>query len=336
MNIRRFLKNSVTAAVLFVTALFDHSAPAQEEQPIIDVHLHAYLPKEAKFVDFPATYVQVPNPVTGQVPKSKTAGEHMRATLAMMDKHNIVLGYVSGPLEAVEMWHKFAPNRFVGGAYLDRAGIVSLSELRSRFKDGRLGLMGEIGAQYEGYSPSDPQFHPYVELAEAFGIPVGIHTGTSAPKKAFGDPANGARPRFRVRYGNPLLLEDMLVRHPNLRVFAMHMGDPWLTETLEMLRMYPDLYLDISVKNWVSPRPVFHRYLKELVDAGFGRRIMFGSDQGLWPESIEIAIQAIETAEFLTKDQKRDIFFNNAVRFFRLEDKLGMASGRNGPVYKAP
>ena len=47
---------------------------------------------------------------------------------------------------------------------------------------------------------------------------------------------------------------------------------------------------------------------------------MFGSDQMIWPEAIEIAIESIETAEFLTEDQKRDIFYNNAARFLRLTD----------------
>ncbi len=45
---------------------------------------------------------------------------------------------------------------------------------------------------------------------------------------------------------------------------------------------------------------------------------MFGSDQIIWPETIETAVESVETAEFLTSEQRRDIFFNNAVRFFRL------------------
>ena len=102
----------------------------------------------------------------------------------------------------------------------------------------------------------------------------------------------------------------------------MHMGHPWLSETLAMLRMYPDLYLDLSVKNWVNQKEVFHRYLKALVDAGYGKRLMFGSDQMIWPEAIGLAIEGIESAEFLTEEQKRDIFYNNAVRFFRLEGRL--------------
>ena len=48
---------------------------------------------------------------------------------------------------------------------------------------------------------------------------------------------------------------------------------------------------------------------------------MFGSDQLLWPEMIRLAIENIESAKFLSADQKRDIFYNNAARFLRLDQK---------------
>lgn len=63
-----------------------------------------------------------------------------------------------------------------------------------------------------------------------------------------------------------------------------------------------------------------HAYLERLVNAGFGERIMFGSDQMYWPEAIGLAIEGVESADFLTEEQKRDIFFNNAVRFFQLDE----------------
>jgi len=57
---------------------------------------------------------------------------------------------------------------------------------------------------------------------------------------------------------------------------------------------------------------------------------MFGSDQMIWPEAIEMAIAGIESARFLTSEQKRDIFYNNAVRFLRLKKELGLASTSPG------
>ena len=47
---------------------------------------------------------------------------------------------------------------------------------------------------------------------------------------------------------------------------------------------------------------------------------MYGSDQMIWPELINKSIEAIETADFLTNKQKRDIFYNNAARFLKLSD----------------
>jgi len=47
---------------------------------------------------------------------------------------------------------------------------------------------------------------------------------------------------------------------------------------------------------------------------------MFGSDQMYWPETIEMAVKAIESAPFLTDEQKRDIFYNNAAKFLQLDE----------------
>lgn len=64
----------------------------------------------------------------------------------------------------------------------------------------------------------------------------------------------------------------------------------------------------------------FHDYLRALVTAGLGDRLMFGSDQMVWPDALEAAIVAIETADFLSDDQKRDILYHNAARFLRLDE----------------
>jgi hypothetical protein len=57
------------------------------------------------------------------------------------------------------------------------------------------------------------------------------------------------------------------------------------------------------------------------VDAGFGGRVMFGSDQMVWPGVIERAVAVIQDAPFLDAKQKRDILYNNAARFLRLTDQ---------------
>jgi predicted TIM-barrel fold metal-dependent hydrolase len=282
--------------------------------PIIDVHLHAY--SAADWTRRP------PNPATKQ-PAPASASEHMRATLAEMEKYNIVTAIVSGPLEAVEAWRTAAPDRILASPLFGRPGVdmfgrelPTIEALRSHYRDGRLKAMAEITAQYEGLSPSDPTLDPYFAVAEEFNAPVGIHTGTSFP----GTPFQGS-PRFRVALGNPLLLEDLLVRRPKLRVFLMHGGEPWRRETLSLMEMYQELYMDIAVINWIggpAGRPRFHESLREMIAAGLGKRIMFGTDQMRWPDAIGLAVGAVESADFLTEEQKRDILHDNAARFLRL------------------
>ena len=79
------------------------------------------------------------------------------------------------------------------------------------------------------------------------------------------------------------------------------------------------MYVDVSVINWYIPTAEFHTYLRRLADAGFANRIMYGSDQMIWPASIPKGIRAITEAAFLTDEQKRDILCNNAQRFFRMD-----------------
>jgi predicted TIM-barrel fold metal-dependent hydrolase len=85
-----------------------------------------------------------------------------------------------------------------------------------------------------------------------------------------------------------------------------------------MLFSHPQLYVDVAQNDWGFPREHFYSQLKRLIDAGFEQRILWGSDQMVWPGTIEIALRTIEEAPFLSESQKRDILYNNAVRFLRL------------------
>jgi len=122
-----------------------------------------------------------------------------------------------------------------------------------------------------------------------------------------------------VRFGNPLRLEPVLEKYPDLRLYLMHAGWPFLEETVSMLRQYPNLYVDISFIDWQMPRRLFYDYLEGLILYGFEKRIMFGTDQN-WPDAIAVAVQGIEEAPFLSASQRRNIFFSNAVRFFRFRE----------------
>jgi predicted TIM-barrel fold metal-dependent hydrolase len=84
-------------------------------------------------------------------------------------------------------------------------------------------------------------------------------------------------------------------------------------------RMEP--YWALAEELDIPPRAAFYRYLRGIVEAGFGKRVMFGSDQMVWPGVIERAIAVIEQAPFLGEAEKRDVLYHNAARFLRLGEE---------------
>jgi predicted TIM-barrel fold metal-dependent hydrolase len=288
----------------------------EDRGPIIDVHLHGY-PADLSF-DAPLL-----NPATGE-PSSVRDGEaHLRACLAEMRRLNIVRGIVSGGagdrLAVAAHWVTTAPEVLIAGAGVRGSPDIplpDLRELRRLFEDGTLGVLGEVTAQYAGLTLSDPVYDPYLALAEEMEIPVVVHTGIGPAGTSYDPCCQG----FRARLGNPMLLEEALNLHPQLRVSLMHAGWPYLQDTIALMVVYPQVHADIGSLNWYFPRDEFHTYLWALKRAGLGKRIMFGSDQMYWPEAIGMAVEATESAPFLSDSDRRDIFYNNAARFYRLDD----------------
>jgi hypothetical protein len=276
---------------------------AQARPPIIDMHMHTNHPAE-----FPAGAPAIcrPDPCRGRGAATATEEESRRLVLEQMRRYNIVKGFLSGPdLGVLREWVAAAPDRFITGVFMTEPGKPGPDALRREYEAGRLGGMGEIAAQLTGVAPDDPALEPYYALAVEYDVPVLIHVEGIGPRV----------PGFRTSAGNPLLLEDVLVRHPTLRIYVENTGYPFLGEMVAMMNQYPQLYGDLSTITWILPRQAFYAYLRGLMDAGLGKRLMFGSDQMRWPEAIGWAVQAIEEAPFLSEEQKRDIFYNNAMRF---------------------
>ena len=258
---------------------------------------------------------------------SKTDEDLMRQTLAMLERYNIraVTSGDSGDMEQVSKWRTASSDCIIPAAGFLQPGrdpqgrplYRSISELRRLVAEGNIVVFAEVAPQYDGMSPADPILDPYFALAEELDIPVGLHMGEGPP----GGPNAGGYSTYRVRMGNPLLLEDVLIRHPKLRIYVMHYGSPFVDDMIALLYSYPQVYVDVAQNDWGFPRKHFHAQLRRLVEAGFAKRILFGSDQMIWPDTIRLAIETIESADFLTNEQKRDIFYNNAARFLRLDEK---------------
>jgi hypothetical protein len=121
--------------------------------------------------------------------------------------------------------------------------------------------------------------------------------------------------------GNPLLLEELLAKHPKLRLWIMHAGYPMIDNLLTLLQTNSHVYVDVAGFIWSYPIKEVNGYIQRIVDAGFEDRVMFGTDQLIWPKLMATSISVIQNADYLTPQQKRDILYNNAARFLRLDEQ---------------
>lgn len=293
-----------------VMALLPLAPPAlaQRTPPIIDVHVHSYGP-QVKPDGRPAPIPCVNDRVSCDNPPSsfRTKEAVIGGVLGAMKRHNIVMGVLlGGPLE--EEYLRAGDGRFMRAANDSFFGGPSLDSVRNLLKSGSAKALGELVPSYVGVSPADPAFASYFAMAEEFDVPVLVH----------GAGIGGRFPTYRAAMGQPLLLEEVVKKHPKLRLYVENAGYPYADQMVAILYMYPNVYVDVSTITWLIPRAAFHDYLQRIVRAGFGDRIMFGTDQFGFPEITARAIAAINAASFLTSAQRRDIFYNNAARFFRL------------------
>jgi hypothetical protein len=286
------------------------------------------------------------SPVSGQTPEPRppVIDVHVHSTttlpgaLARLDSLNVRYLFLAGLASDLRVWAGADSTRYLpalvfpcdsgrapitGRSCFDAAmDLPDTAWLRGELRAGRIRGFGEMSPQYLGMSPDDPRLRPYWALAEEFDIPVGIHMGFGPPGAAYeSSPVPFKSPAFRMAANDPMLLEDVLLRHKRLRLFVMHAGWPRLESMLALLYAHPHVYVDLAglQHESVVPRAEYERYLRGLVQAGFARRIMFGSD---FPGALLPGINAILAADFLTAEQKADILCNNAARFLRLDPSV--------------
>lgn len=284
-----------------ICAPFEHFATRDPHQPHEDF--------------FRVKYLKGP-PCADPIWSPESDEEVVQQTLAAMERHNII-GVISNSPDWVAMWRAKVPERVIPGLWfsLGDKNPISPDSLRSLVTTGAVEVFGEIGNAFAGIAPDDPRMEPYWSLAEELDIPIAIHIGGGPP----GEPYVGSG--YRIQLERPSTMEEVLIRHPRMRVYLMHAGYPMLDDLLAVLILHPQVYVDIGAIVYTLPRKEFFRYLQTIVEAGFGKRVMFGSDEMVWPDTIEKSIAVVEQATFLNSEQKADIFYNNAARFLRLSEE---------------
>jgi uncharacterized protein len=121
----------------------------------------------------------------------------------------------------------------------------------------------------QGFSPDDRLAYPLYEAIEELGVPALFHTGQTGI--GAGVPGGGG---IRLRHSNPMLVDDVAVDFPELRIILAHPSFPWQDEALAVATHKPYVYIDLS--GW-SPKyfpPQLVRYANTLLQD----KVLFGSD----------------------------------------------------------
>lgn len=115
----------------------------------------------------------------------------------------------------------------------------------------------------QGFYTNDPKLYPLYSVLEELGVPVIFHTG----QLGGGDGA-------RLKYCDPLPLDDVAVDFPELRIIMAHPSYPWQDVALSIARTREHVYIDLS--GW-SPK-YFPPQLVQQANTLLKHKILFGSD----------------------------------------------------------
>ena len=161
---------------------------------------------------------------------------------------------------------------------------------------------------YEPFYPHDKRLQVVYDLAEEFDVPVMIHSGDTYSAKG------------KLKYSHPLEIDEVAVDHPNVKFVICHLGNPWLTDCMEVVYKNQNVYADISGLVLGEFTEAFELYMREeigdvILYAGEPRRFLFGTD---WPICSMRSYISFVGNLGLSPEAYHGMMYENARRLFKL------------------
>lgn len=213
-----------------------------------------------------------------------------------------------GPTELLDIIGDDPRLGVVGGVSYEHYRSSDLAELRVLLREGRLkGL--KLYPGYEAFYVHDPRMRVVYELAAEFGVPVMIHTGDTYD------------PRGRVRYAHPLEVDEVAVDHRDVTFVICHLGNPWVTDAMEVIYKNENVVGDISGLTLGQFEERFEQFMlqqiREVVAfAGDPSKLLYGTD---WPIcEMGSYIRFVHNLG-LTPEENELVLWRNAARIFDLD-----------------
>lgn len=185
---------------------------------------------------------------------------------------------------------------------------ADLADLREMLSAGQIrGL--KLYPGYEPFYVHDPRMRVVYELAGEFDVPVMIHTGDTYD------------PKGKVKYSHPIEVDEVAVDFRDVTFVICHLGNPWITDAMEVIYKNPNVVGDISGFTLGHFEERFEQFMlqqvKEVVAfAGDPSKLLFGTD---WPICDMGSYQRFVQNLDLTPDEAELILWRNTARLFRID-----------------
>jgi len=184
-------------------------------------------------------------------------------------------------------------------------GAEAVKEARRLIATG--GFRGfKLHPPLQQFHANDKAAYPFYEVVAEAKLPVIFHTGHSGI--GTGMPGGGG---VRLKYGNPMDIDDVAVDFPDMPIIMAHPSFPWQDEAISVCLHKPQVYIDLS--GW-SPKyfsPILIQYANTLLK----KKMLFGSDYPLITPDRWLA----DFAGIAIRDEVRPLILKeNAARLFSL------------------
>jgi uncharacterized protein len=242
----------------------------------IDVHVHVEQDAHGCFsldqelMDASAKYFHADQDRT---PTVGAIAEHYRArrTAAVVFTVDAPAGTGHPALSSEEIAEQAAEHADVlipFGSVDPHAGKAAVSRARRLVTEH--GVRGfKFHPSLQAFEPDDVRFHPLYAALEELGVPALFHTGQTG----IGAGLPGGR-GIKLRYSDPMLLDDVAADFPGLTIVLAHPSVPWQDQAISIATHKANVYIDLS--GW-SPK-YFPPQLVRATNTLLKRKVLFGSD----------------------------------------------------------
>jgi len=231
---------------------------------IVDIHTHVGTVPE----HIQEQFAEQAREAWADVRLGGTLDEHYAGALDGVDRAIVLAfnapaaGFVV-PNDYVADYVARDPERLIGFGSVDPSTATAIDELERMKAD--LGLVGcKLGPIYQDVDPLGPEFRRVCEALERLELPLLIHQGTTFARAG------------SLLYARPILLDEIALRFPELRIVIAHMGHPWFDETIAVVRRHRHVYADVSAL--VSRRWLLYNALVQAVEYRVEHKLLFGTD----------------------------------------------------------